>query len=90
AAAASAPVDTSATTATTATTTALAPIVVVGTTPLLGIGTPLSLVPANVQTVTAQDLQRQRRTTLAEYFARNLPGVDIADAQGNPFQVNLT
>ena len=29
----------------------LAPIVVVGTTPLLGIGTPLEKVPANVQTI---------------------------------------
>ncbi len=67
----------------------LAPIVVVGTTPLLGIGTPLSQVPANVQTVHAQDLEQQHRSTLTDYFAKNLPSVDIADAQGNPYQVNL-
>lgn len=78
------------TAANTAPTTTLAPIVVVGTTPLLGIGTPLSQVPANVQTVHAADLERQRRQTLTDYLAKNLPSVDIADAQGNPYQMNLT
>ncbi|CAN7712262.1 TonB-dependent receptor [Paraburkholderia sp. DD10] len=67
----------------------LAPVVVVGTTPLLGIGTPLSQVPANVQTVRAQELDQQHRSTLTDYFAKNLPSVDIADAQGNPYQVNI-
>ncbi|NIF81798.1 TonB-dependent receptor [Paraburkholderia sp. Cy-641] len=71
-------------------TTTLAPIVVVGTTPLLGIGTPLTQVPANVQTVHAADLERQRRQTLTDYLAANLPSVSIADAQGNPYQMNLT
>lgn len=70
--------------------TTLAPIIVVGTTPLLGIGTPLSKVPANVQTVHANDLERQHRSTLTDYFAKNLPSVDISDAQGNPYQMNLT
>lgn len=70
--------------------TTLAPIIVVGTTPLLGIGTPLSQVPANVQTVHASDLERQHRSTLTDYFAKNLPSVDISDAQGNPYQMNLT
>ncbi|SMG59766.1 TonB-dependent receptor [Paraburkholderia susongensis] len=71
-------------------TTTLAPIVVVGTTPLLGIGTPLTQVPANVQTVHAADIQRQGRQTLTDYLATNLPSVNIADAQGNPYQMNLT
>ncbi|SIT38553.1 putative TonB-dependent siderophore receptor [Paraburkholderia ribeironis] len=69
--------------------TTLAPIVVVGTTPLLGIGTPLSQVPANVQTVHAHDIEQQHRSTLTDYLAKNLPSVDIADAQGNPYQMNL-
>ena len=67
----------------------LAPIVVVGTTPLLGIGTPLPQVPANVQTVRAQDIEQQHRSTLVDYFAKNLPSVDISDAQGNPYQINI-
>ncbi|MGF6573440.1 iron complex outermembrane receptor protein [Paraburkholderia sp. GAS333] len=76
--------------ATRAAVTTLAPIVVVGTTPLLGIGTPLTQVPANVQTVNSEDLLQQRRSTLTEYMSRNLPSVDVADAQGNPYQMNLT
>ncbi|CAN0628441.1 iron complex outermembrane recepter protein [Burkholderia multivorans] len=64
-------------------------VVVVGTTPLLGVGTPLSKVPANVQTVRAADIEAQHRETLTDFFAANLPSVAIADAQGNPYQVNL-
>jgi len=70
-------------------TTTLAPIIVVGTTPLLGIGTPLAQVPANVQTVHAADIEAQHRSTLIDYFAKNLPSVDISDAQGNPYQINI-
>ncbi|WP_415774531.1 TonB-dependent receptor [Paraburkholderia sp. J94] len=69
--------------------TMLPGIVVIGTTPLLGIGTPLAKVPANVQTVRAQDIATQHRETLTDYFAANLPGVSVSDAQGNPFQMNL-
>ena len=65
-------------------------VVVVGTTPLLGIGTPLAQVPANVQTVRAQDIETQHRETLTDFFAANLPGVSVEDAQGNPFQMNLS
>ncbi|EDT12645.1 TonB-dependent receptor plug [Paraburkholderia graminis C4D1M] len=69
--------------------TTLAPVVVVGTTPLLGIGTPLAQVPANVQTVRARDIEAQHRFNLTDYLAKNLPSVDIADAQGNPYQMNV-
>jgi outer membrane receptor protein involved in Fe transport len=67
----------------------LAPILVIGTTPLVGVGTPLERVPANVQTVRARDIEQQHPATLADYFAQNLPGVDISDAQGNPSQVDI-
>ena len=80
--------DSNANTNTTPTTT-LAPIVIVGTTPLLGIGTPLPLVPANVQTVHGADIEKQNRQTLTDYLAANLPSVTISDAQGNPYQMNL-
>ncbi|WP_415877913.1 hypothetical protein [Burkholderia diffusa] len=49
----------------------LAPIVVVGTTPLLGIGTPLSRVPANVQTIRGEDITRQHGGVLTDYFEKN-------------------
>jgi outer membrane receptor protein involved in Fe transport len=69
--------------------TVLAPVVVIGTTPLLGIGTRLSRVPANVQTVQAKDLDKQHRSTLTDYLEKNLPSVDINEAQGNPFQIDV-
>lgn len=69
--------------------TVLAPVVVIGTTPLLGIGTPLSKVPANVQTIRSSELDRQHRGNLTDYFEKNLPSVDISSAQGNPFQDDI-
>ncbi|NKJ51292.1 TonB-dependent receptor [Burkholderia sp. SG-MS1] len=64
-------------------------IVVVGTTPLVGVGTPLQLVPANVQTIRGRDLVEQNSHTLADYFANNLQSFDLNDAQGNPWQVDV-
>ncbi|HDR9766916.1 TPA: TonB-dependent receptor [Burkholderia cepacia ATCC 25416] len=64
-------------------------VVVVGTTPLLGIGTPLQKVPANVQTVRAAELDAQHRATLADFFAANLQSVTISEAQGNPYQTDV-
>lgn len=68
---------------------ALPAIVVVGTTPLLGIGTSLDKVPANVQTIRSQDVEAQHRETLIDFFAANVQGVTVQDAQGNPWQMNL-
>ncbi|WP_321850863.1 TonB-dependent receptor [Burkholderia diffusa] len=67
----------------------LAPIVVVGTTPLLGIGTPLSRVPANVQTIRGEDITRQHGGVLTDYFEKNVSSVDINEAQGNPYQTDV-
>ncbi|QOH39182.1 tonB dependent receptor family protein [Burkholderia cepacia] len=64
-------------------------VVVVGTTPLLGIGTPLQKVPANVQTVRAAELDAQHRATLADFFAANLQSVTISEAQGNSYQTDV-
>ncbi|CAG4919559.1 TonB-dependent receptor [Paraburkholderia saeva] len=68
----------------------LPPILVIGTTPLVGVGTPLERVPANVQTVRGRDIEKQHPVTLGDYFAANLPGVFINDAQGNPSQADIT
>ncbi|AXF25393.1 TonB-dependent receptor [Burkholderia pyrrocinia] len=67
----------------------LAPVVVVGTTPLLGIGTPLSRVPANVQTFRGGDIERQHKSVLTDYFEKNVSSVDINEAQGNPYQTDV-
>lgn len=68
---------------------ALSPTIVIGTTPLLGIGTPLSQVPANVQTIQAKSFEQQHGATLTDYLDKNLSGIDIAEAQGNPYQVDI-
>lgn len=69
--------------------TLLPTIVVIGTTPLLGIGTPLTQVPANVQTIRASEIGNQHRATLTDYFEKNLQSVDINEAQGNPWQTDV-
>ena len=46
----------------------LEPIVVVGTTPLLGIGTPLTKVPANVQTIKGSAIEQQHPNDITDYF----------------------
>jgi outer membrane receptor protein involved in Fe transport len=68
----------------------LAPIVVVGTTPLLGIGTPLSRVPANVQTIRGDDIARQHDGILTDYLKKNVSSVEVNEAQGNPYQADVT
>jgi iron complex outermembrane receptor protein len=65
------------------------PILVIGTTPLVGIGTAIELVPANVQTIRGREINGQHPNTLTDYFASNLQSVDINDAQGNPSQVDI-
>lgn len=88
-AAASAPAATTAQNTNTGPTHELTPIVVVGTTPLLGIGTPLTQVPANVQTIRGADIRRQNRMTLPEFFEKNVQSVAVNEAQGNPFQIDV-
>jgi len=69
--------------------TELPPIVVVGTTPLVGVGTPLEKVPANVQTIKGNDIQAQHSATVSDYLQKNVVSVDINDAQGNPSQNDI-
>lgn len=62
---------------------------VVGTTPLPGDTQPAGQVPAPVQIVTGQVLQRSGAVTLADALNRRLTGVFITETQGNPFQPDL-
>ncbi len=62
---------------------------VVGTTPLPGIGTPISEVPANVQAVTGADMQKQESVSVPDYLDRNIGSVSVNQAQGNPFQPDV-
>jgi len=62
---------------------------VVGTTPLPGIGTPISEVPANVQAVTGAEMQKQESVSVPDYLDRNIGSVSVNEAQGNPFQPDV-
>jgi outer membrane receptor protein involved in Fe transport len=62
---------------------------VIGTTPLPGLGTPISDVPANVQVYTSRDIRQQQQTNPGEYLEENATGISINSAQGNPFQSDI-
>jgi iron complex outermembrane recepter protein len=64
-------------------------IEVIGNTPLAGIGVPRLQMPANVQTVSGQQLEEQESLNLPEFMARQLPSVNLNEIQGNPFQADL-
>ncbi|SAK90626.1 TonB-dependent receptor [Caballeronia ptereochthonis] len=69
--------------------TELPTIVVVGTTPLVGVGTPLEKVPANVQTIKGSEIEAQHSQTVTDYLQKNLASVDTNDAQGNASQTDI-
>jgi len=68
-----------------------APVVdVVGTTPLPGVGTPISKVPANVQTATDRQLEALPTPALPDFFERSMGGFVSSTSQGNPFQPDVS
>jgi iron complex outermembrane recepter protein len=62
----------------------LGKVEVIGTTPLPGLGVPLSRVPANVQ-VFSPGL-RDRPASLPDFLDRNAGSASASSGQGNPFQ----
>ena len=64
-------------------------IEVIATTPIQGIGVPISQVPANVQTTTGADIQKQKTLDLSEYLDNNLGSVTLNHGQNNPFQPDV-
>ena len=67
----------------------LAPVEVIATTPLAGIGVPKEQIAANVQTATGQQIEDSGALNIADYMNKNMTGVHVNDNQGNPFQVDL-
>src|SRR6266568_9506618 len=63
---------------------------VIGITPLPGFGIPAAQIPANVQAVTGAEISRQHSLNLPEFMSRRVPGVNINEIQGNPFQPDLS
>jgi outer membrane receptor protein involved in Fe transport len=64
-------------------------VVVIANTPLSGLGLPLNEVPANVQTATSADMQRQQSLNIADYLNDNFSGVSASESADNPFQMDV-
>src|SRR5438067_2411877 len=63
-------------------------VVVIGRLPRLPL--PPSKVPASVQVIEAADLQRAARPSLPDALVGQVPGLSLADEQGNSYQPDLS
>jgi outer membrane cobalamin receptor len=63
---------------------------VVGTSPLPGQGVPRDQLPYTTQVVRRGALEAAQADNASDYMARRLPGVQVNDIQGTPFQGDLT
>src|SRR3954463_14993195 len=63
---------------------------VVGTTPLPGVGTPISAVPANVQTANDRQIDALPSPALPDFLERAMGGFLSSTSQGNPFQSDVS
>jgi outer membrane receptor protein involved in Fe transport len=64
-------------------------VTIIANTPLSGLGLPLNQIPANVQTVDSEQMQRQQTLTLADYLNNNFSGVSVVESADNPFQLDI-
>ena len=63
---------------------------VLGVAPLPGLAIPRDQIPANVQTARADDLARSQAADLSQFLGRHLASVQLTEAQGNPFQADVS
>lgn len=62
---------------------------VIGVTPLQGSGVEKDKIPANVQTVNAEQLNKAQTISLADYINRYLGSAHVNEAQNNPLQPDI-
>ena len=62
---------------------------VISVTPLQGSGVELDKIPSQVQTATAEDLEKAQSLSLADYMNDHLGSVHINEAQNNPLQPDV-
>jgi outer membrane receptor protein involved in Fe transport len=67
----------------------LGKVEVVGVTPLSSLGVPIDQVPSNVQVAKGKDIQNQQGLSIADYMSQNMVGVNINEAQNNPYQPDV-
>jgi outer membrane cobalamin receptor len=62
---------------------------VVAVTPVHGLGVPSTIVPANVQVLSAADLERRPGAPVGDVLSSRLASVHLNEAQNNPFQPDV-
>lgn len=67
----------------------MAPIEVIGVTPIHGVGLPKDKIPANIQTANSAEVDAAQSLDLTEFINSNLGSVHINEAQNNPFQPDV-
>ncbi len=70
-------------------TTVLPPVTIIGTTPLLGAGVDRNQVPAATNVLSPADIDRTGPANLTGAMDDNIPGVNIDDLSGNPYQPDI-
>lgn len=68
----------------------LSVIDVVGVTPIEGSNVAANKIPANIQTVSSEQLEKAQSISLADYISRYLGSVHINEAQNNPLQPDVS
>lgn len=67
----------------------LGEVVVIGVTPLAGLGVPAAQVPLNTQSAQADDVAQIHGQSLTGLLQLDFQGVNVTRSQGNPWQDNL-
>ena len=67
----------------------LAPVNVIGLTPLPGVDMPRDRVPAPVQTATGAEIERSGALSLGDFMNRRFGSVHVNEIQGNPWQLDV-
>ena len=62
---------------------------VVAVTPILGLGVPRALVPAAIQVLTVDDMQRSPNVSFGALAATRMASVNLNETQVNPFQPDV-
>jgi len=68
----------------------LGEVEVVGVTPIPGSFISAEKIPANIQTISSEQLKKAQTISLADYMNRNLGSVHVNEAQNNPLQPDIS
>ncbi len=68
----------------------LEPVVVIGTSPLPGQGIDRDRLPYGTQVIRRERIDASKSLNLVDYLNRSVPGVQVNEITGNPYQGDLT